>query len=202
MYQPLYGRFYAIRGEGNLSLFLYNFGPFFGQLFLPIYPIIYLEGGIHMAEYDNHTNSYGLGVAGTTLGSIGTALGLANGGLGSLLGGIGTGTSQFVTKEAFEMAQRIAAKDSEIALLKSEQNTEVKIADVYERLITRINADAKAQAEVNAAQSVMNNQMTNNIAVLNNNVAMLQSLTKVVVPATSICPEPMSRYNSWTAPTD
>ena len=36
---------------------------------------------------------------------------------------------------------------------------------------------------------------------LQNQVAQLQALTKVVIPYTSICPEPMSRYNSWTAPT-
>lgn len=32
------------------------------------------------------------------------------------------------------MSMALARKDSEIALIKSEQNTEVKIADVYARL--------------------------------------------------------------------
>ena len=33
-------------------------------------------------------------------------------------------------------------------------------------------------------------------------VAQLASLTKVVIPAASICPEVMPRYNSWKSPTN
>ena len=52
-----------------------------------------------------------------------------------------------------------------------------------------------------AQQAVYNATNTSTIACLQNQVAQLQALTKVVIPYTSICPEPMSRYNSWTAPT-
>ena len=40
-----------------------------------------------------------------------------------------------------------------------------------------------------------------NIACIQNQVAQLQSLTKVIVPASSICPPVMPLHNSWTAPT-
>ena len=50
--------------------------------------------------------------------------------------------------KVMDMAMKLAAKDSEIALIKSEQNSELKIADVYERLITRINADKNAQQNI------------------------------------------------------
>ena len=145
------------------------------------------------------------GNLGVTLGAIGSGLALLNNGTG-ILGGLGnnyhnTDGGRYVTKDELDYVQTISAKDSEIALLKSEQNTEVKIADVYERLITRINADAKAQADVNAAQMVFNANSNSAIAVLQNQIGILNGLTKTVVPINNVCPQPMPQFNSWTAPT-
>lgn len=156
-------------------------------------------------------SSNGKGNLGVTLGAIGTGLSVLNGGLNN----IGWGNNgwnnngyhnynnggRFVTKDELDYVQTISAQNSEIALLKSEQNTEVKIADVYERLITRINADQKAQADFNAAQMVYNANANSAISVLQNQVGVLNSLTKTVVPITNVCPEPMPAKNSWTAPT-
>lgn len=143
---------------------------------------------------------------GVVLGSIGTGLGLLGSHLGGIFGGnlgrTGADGSQYVTKDELNYVQTIAAKDSEIALLKSEQNTEIKIADVYERLITRINADKNEQTAINAQQMVYNATANSSIAVLQSQVAALQGLTKVIVPADSVCPKPMPQYNSWTAPTE
>lgn len=153
-------------------------------------------------EYSNEYTSKSVGTAGLTTGIIGTALGVLNGGTNLLgLGGNSVPGHNFVTKDELDYVQQIARKDSEIALLKSEQNTEIKIADVYERLITRINADAKAQAEVNSAQAVYNASANSAIAVLQSQVNILNGLTKTVVPSDNICPKPMPEFNSWTAPT-
>lgn len=139
----------------------------------------------------------GLGIAGTALG-----LGLLNGN-GGLFGG--NQNSQFVTKSELAYAQELAKKDSEIALLKSEQNTEIKIADVYERIMTRVNSDARQQADWNAQQAVNNAQMAASISVNANSIAGLQNccnqITKLIVPASVVCPKPMPEYNSWVAPT-
>lgn len=148
------------------------------------------------------SNSKGnLGVA---LGAIGTGLSAINGGfgVGNWFGGMNDGRcgDHYVTQAELHYAQGIAARDAEIAMLRSEQNTEVKIADVYERLITRINADQRAQAEVNAAQAVYNATANSAIAVLQNQVGVLNSLTKTVIPIENICPEAMRRYNSWVPP--
>lgn len=153
-------------------------------------------------EYASKT----VGTAGLTTGIIGTALGAMAGGSGLLANLTGTGNgSEYVTKEELKYVQQLAAKDSEISLLKSEQNTEIKIADVYERIMTRVNSDARAQAEWNATQSVNNAQMSSAIAVNANSIAALQNtccgLTKTIIPITNVCPEPMKAYNSWTAPT-
>lgn len=161
-------------------------------------------------EYQQYS-SRGQGNLATTLGAIGTGLGIMNGGLGFFNNGYNNGWGNnnyhncsngggFVTKDELNYVQTISSKDAEIALLRSEQNTEVKIADVYERLISRINADQRAQAEVNAAQSVYNATANSAIAVLQNQVGVLNGLTKTVVPIHNICPQPMPRYNSWTAP--
>ncbi len=163
-----------------------------------------------MAEFASH----GVANAGLTTGIIGTALGVLNGGLGFLngngrgiygYGNMGCPAPRIITQEDLNYVQELGKKDSQIALLQSEQNTEVKIADVYERLITRINADRREQDAWNASQSVANATMsaaiatnTASISALNNTVA---GITKTVVPITSVCPEPMPLKNSWTAPT-
>lgn len=52
-----------------------------------------------------------------------------------------------------------------------------------------------------AEQGVINAQMISNISVMQNQIAVLNSLTKTVISITNVCPEPMQRYNSWTAST-
>ena len=50
-------------------------------------------------------------------------------------------------------------------------------------------------------QSVVNAQVTANLSCMQGQIATLMGLTKTVIPITSVCPEPMPAYNSWTAPT-
>lgn len=159
---------------------------------------------IKTADGERSVGSAGVAGAGLGLGIAGTALALLqNGGLGSVFGGLGG--NQYATKSELAYSQELAKKDSEIALLKSEQNTEVKIADVYDRLITKINANQQAQSDWNAAQMVNNCKMSSAIAVNTNSINTLQSccdsITKLVVPKDVICPEVMPRYNSYVAPT-
>lgn len=90
----------------------------------------------------------------------------------------------------------------------AELETEVKLRDANTFTMGEMNklrnyVDAKFDG-VNAAinqQAVYNATNTATISCLSNQVAQLMGLTKVVIPTTSICPEPMARYNSWTAPT-
>ena len=146
---------------------------------------------IKTADGEKSVASAGVGGAALGTGIAGLSVALLNGGLGNLLGGLG-GCNQYATKSDIAYSQELAKKDSEIALLKSEQNTEIKIADVYDRLLTRINADRQAQADWNAAQMVNNCSMSNAIAVNTNSISALQnccnSITKLVVPNSAICP--------------
>lgn len=145
---------------------------------------------MEISELNGKTN------AALTTGIIGTALGALNGGMGLLGSGIGVNTGynqniaghQFVTKDELDYVQTIAAKDSEIALLKSEQNTEVKIADVYERVMNKVLANERDQAKVNAEQAVFNGVNTATMNCMQNNIAQLMSLTALRIPNTSVCP--------------
>lgn len=140
----------------------------------------------------NFTVADRVGGIGGYIGGIATLLGMLGNGYGAMPAAAAPGAPSFVTKDELNMAMTIAGKDSEIATLKSEQNTEVKIADVYERLITRINADRNAQMEWNATQSVNNAQMSSAIAVNANSIGAIQGIigqiTKTVIPNSSVCP--------------
>lgn len=154
-----------------------------------------------MAEFA----SKGVANAGLATGIVGTALGVLNGGLGNILGGFTNGAcaanvcseNMPVTRYELEMENKLMGKDSEIALLKSEKYTDEKIVDVYERLSGRIGAVEQQMS----AQAVYNATANANLACLQGQVAQLQSLTKLIVPITSVCPEPMPAKNSWAAPT-
>ena len=143
------------------------------------------------------TGTTALGIIGTVLGGLATAMSSGNG-LLNLNNNSGKGcpnandSNTFVTKEELNLTQQIAAKDSEIALLKSEQNTEIKIADVYDRLVTKINQGQNEQTAWNMQQAVNNATMSAAIAANSTSISALQNscsqITKLVVPNTSVCP--------------
>ena len=80
----------------------------------------------------NEYASKGVAGSGLGLGIAGTALGLLNnGGLNGLFGNnrCGCVQEQFVTRKEFELWQQLAAKDSEIGLLRADKYTDQKIIE-------------------------------------------------------------------------
>ena len=152
-----------------------------------------------MVEVEKDYASKGVAGAGLGLGIAGTALGLMqNGSLGGIFGVNGcNGGSAYVTRYDAEKDARIAALE-----------TEVKLRDANTYTLSEVNkmrnyVDSKFDA-VNAqlcSQAVINAQVTANLSCLQNTVNTLSGMTKTVIPIANICPEPMQRYNSWTAPT-
>jgi hypothetical protein len=141
--------------------------------------------------------SSGVGGTGLGLGIAGTALGLLNGGGGGLLGGLfggnnnhncGCSDNMLVNRYELAMQQQIAAKDAKIGLLESNIYTDQKLADVYERLNVKINAVKDAQDAINLQQAVYNGTNTAALNCMQGQIAQLYSLTKLVVPNTSVCP--------------
>lgn len=152
-----------------------------------------------MVEVEKEFASKGVAGAGLGLGIAGTALGLLqNGSLSGIFGGsCGCNNNHYVNRYEADQSARIA-----------ELETEVKLRDANTYTLGEINkvrnyVDAKFDA-VNAqlcSQAVVNAQVTANIACMQNTINTLSGLTKTVIPITSVCPEPMPQYNSWTAPT-
>jgi hypothetical protein len=150
-----------------------------------------------MVEVENYA-SKGVAGAGLGLGIAGTALGLLqNGSLGGILGGCGGNSNHYVNRYEAEQSARIA-----------ELETEVKLRDANTYTLGEMNkirnyVDAKFDA-INAqlcSQAVVNAQVAANLSCLQNTVNVLSGMTKTVIPIGNICPEPMAKFNSWTAPT-
>lgn len=111
--------------------------------------------------------------------------GLLSGGMPYNRGGYyGCESDHNINRYEASMMNEISAKDQKIALLEANIYTDQKLADVYERLNTKIDG-VNAQL---CQQSVFNATVTANLGCLTNQVAQLQGLTKLVVPNTSICP--------------
>lgn len=135
--------------------------------------------------------SKGVAGAGLGLGIAGTSLGLLNGGLGGILGGMNRMSSaqccpqdQYVNRYEMTMAQELAAKDGEIALLRADKYTDQKLTEVYKDLNSQIN---NLQQQI-AQQAVYNATVNGTLSCMQQQIAQLQSLTKLVVPNASVCP--------------
>lgn len=133
--------------------------------------------------------SKSVGTAGLTTGIIGTALGAASSGLLSgVFNGRTTNSEDYVSRETFELAMKLASSESSNALLSAELNTEKKMVEVFNALNDKINNAVSNQAAVNSAQAVTNCATTSALAVAQNNITQLMSLTKVVIPNANINP--------------
>jgi hypothetical protein len=134
-----------------------------------------------MADFVNK----GWGALNTVLGSIGTAG--ATGILGNLFGGNncnGGGHNAPVNRYEMELQQKLAAKDSEIALRDSTIFTDGKLLDLYRYVdgkLEAVNAKIAEQATFNAVSTAAQNCMA---AQIN----QLFGLTKLVIPNGSVCP--------------
>lgn len=144
--------------------------------------------------------SRGVGAAGLTTGIIGSALGVFNSGLGGLMNGGGgmaynggMGTYQYELNEA----QKISELQAGIALRDANVYNDQKMLDLYKYFDSKIGYIEQQISQ----QSVVNAQITANLACMQKDIDTLQGLTKTIVPISSICPPPMPEYNSWVAPT-
>jgi hypothetical protein len=143
--------------------------------------------------------SKGVGAAGLTTGIIGTVLGALNSGVfGGLFGG-NTGCSDNMPVSRFELNQQneITNRDMEIAFLRGRDAAKSDSLELYRYIDGRFR---NVEAQI-AQQAVVNAQISANLACQQTAIATLEGLTKTVIPITSVCPQPMLQYNSWTAPT-
>ena len=154
-----------------------------------------------MAEFASN----GKANAGLATGIIGTSLSglltLGSGLLGNMYGGRGCCSEDHVVNR-FELDkdQQIAKLETENSLLKSNIYTDQKIADSYARLDAKIRDLDSSFSTFKAEQGVVNAQIIANVSVMQNQIAVLNSLTKTVIPINNVCPTPMPDKNAWVAP--
>lgn len=143
-----------------------------------------------MMEVEKDFASKGVAGAGLGLGIAGTALGLLNGNGGILPGLFGgncnAACSDNMPVNRFELAQqqKIASLESAVALRDANTYNDQKLLELYRYV------DGKFDG-VNAAinqQAVYNATNTAAVGCIQNQIAQLFSLTKLVVPNTSVCP--------------
>lgn len=149
-----------------------------------------------MGEY----TSKGQGNLNTVLGAIGTAGAvmpqLFRGGLFGVDGcGAVCSENVPVTRYDATLMQELSAQRSENALLKSQVYTDGKLVEIVKDytaqikdLAAEVRANKDAQCAINQEQAVFNGTVTATIGCVKGQVDQLLSLTKLVVPNSSICP--------------
>ena len=137
--------------------------------------------------------SRGVANSGLGLGIAGTVLGVLNGGLNGVLGNGCNNAwnnnnccseNHMINRYELGQESRISKLESEIALRDANIYNDQKLLELYKYI------DGKLEG-VNGAlagQAVWNATQTANIGCMQNQIAQLFGLTKLVVPNTSVCP--------------
>lgn len=134
-----------------------------------------------MAEFA----SKGVAGSGLGLGIAGTALGLLNNGLGGIFGNMGWNQcGAGVNHYELTQSNRIADLESQVALRDANIYNDQKMLEMYKYFDGEVKRIDKTLCE----QAVYNATQTGAISLIQNQVAQLQSLTKLVVPNSAICP--------------
>jgi len=130
------------------------------------------------------------GVAGAGLGTgiAGLTLGVLNGGLGNLLTGMNgcgvCGDNMLVNRYEASQSARIAELETEVKLRDANFYTVSEMGKLRDYVDGRF---SKVECEL-SDQKAFNAGTISNMSCIQNQVAQLMGLTKLVVPNTSICP--------------
>lgn len=142
-----------------------------------------------MAEFASNAKAN----AGLTTGIIGTSLGAINamGGTGNLLGGLlgggcgnNAGGNAYVNRYELGLENENARLRSEIALRDANIYNDQKLLEVYKYFDGKIEGINSRLCE----QAVWNATQTATLSCMSGQIAQLMSLTKLVVPNTSVRP--------------
>lgn len=158
-----------------------------------------------MAEFNAASNAKANAALATGItGAVGTGLGLlSNGFLGGLFNprmnnSCYCSEDHLINRYELQKEQKIASLETENALLKSNIYTDQKSIELYRYIDGKFNTLEQAINQ----QAVYNATINATIGCIQGQVAQLQSLTKIVIPGTNICPEAMPRYNAFVVPTN
>lgn len=131
--------------------------------------------------------SKGVANAGLTTGIIGTALGAMNSGvLPNLFGGGNCGCSENVVVNRYEAGQnaRIAELETEVKLMDANFYTLSEMGKLRDYVDNKFSVVEHELCD----QKVYNATLNSTVGCISGQVAALMSLTKMVIPNTSVCP--------------
>lgn len=145
-----------------------------------------------MAEFEKN-NTRGIAVGGLTTGIIGTALASANSGLlGNIFGGCRSAEEHVISRYELGLQSQIDALQTEVKLRDANTFTLGEMDKLRNYIDVRIGAVERELAD----QRVYNATNIATVNCINNQVAQLMALTKLVVPIASICPTPAVAANT------
>ncbi len=167
---------------------------------------------IKTAEGDKSVASTGLAATALGLAIPGTValLNQMGNGNGGILGGLfGCNNANGAVSHDMRV---IGALEAQIAKLESERYTDNVGLELYKQTVAENKAQTEKTnsnfnilytfaADIDKRFAVAEAVNDERIKCLSERVGVLEGLTKTVIPASSLCPEMMPRYNSWTAPT-
>lgn len=145
-------------------------------------------------EWTAGRGTQALGIIGTVLGGLAVAGAPLVNGLGR---NANDADGNLVSRREAEQAAEIAELKTEVKLRDSNIYTDQKMLEVYKYFDGKLDGVNRRLCE----QDVWNATQTATIGCMAQQIAALNGMTRLVIPKTNICPEPMDRYNSWTAPT-
>ena len=134
-----------------------------------------------MAEYQAGRGTTALGIIGTVLGSLGVA---GNGGFGLFNSGAACHENTPVNRYEASQSARIAELETEVKL----RDANVYTMQEMGKLRDYVDAKFSTVHEELCQQRVYNATNTAALNCISGQVAQLMSLTKMVIPNSSICP--------------
>lgn len=180
-----------------------------------------VDGDREVASKGVAGTALGLGIAGTVglLGQLANGAGWG----GGFLGGRGCAAPMMTEAVATADTREMGKLEAKIAKLEGERYTDGVGIELYKEIVATSNKNdekiqsnyvelAKAVAALDKQVAVDKQSITDNFAFLNNKICDTKREVinycnatfvpgKLVMPLTSVCPEPMPAKNSWTAPT-
>lgn len=146
---------------------------------------------ISRGQVNYNTVAGSIGLAGAAMPVLQTLLGGWNGG--------GCVCNENMPVNRYEAGQnaRIAELETEVKLRDANTYTDQKLLELYRYVDGKFDRVDHKLCE----QAVWNTAQTGTISCMAQQIAVLNGLTKTIIPHESICPPVMPLYNSWTAPT-
>lgn len=146
----------------------------------------------NMIEVEKDYASKGVAGAGLGLGIAGTALGLLGGNLGGLLGGWNGGNmcneNMPVNRYELSMVRELTNKDMEIAYLKGRDASKSDDLELYKYVDGKFACMEREMADQRVLNATTGAAISCLTGQVNGMQALLNSITKTVVPNSAICP--------------